>query len=334
VSACLIVRDEAGHIGRCLESLRPLVDEVIVVDTGSTDDTTHIARGLGATVTEEPWQNDFSFHRNQAVDRAHGRWILTIDADEELVDTDVAETRQRLEADGLPDILLASLLLRYPDERTLSIVSPRLLRRGAGIRYVFPVHEQLEVQDAPAVLSNVKLLHHGYADVTSLERKERRNLHLAEVANDDGSPHILHCIVRSSFSLNDWLKTATTAKRLVYGDAPLRLKQEACALGAAASFNLRDSRGMADLVSAGIALEPDNPDIRLMAVVAAINQYLRTLENGDSTRDQLMLRPLVFHHSAATAREMLEVLQSSANRRQSNPGISERNNIEGSEEKP
>jgi len=78
----------------------------VVVDTGSTDDTVRIARDLGASVYEDSWRDDFSFHRNQAIERAHGRWLLTIDADEELIDTDVAETRQRLEADGLPDILL------------------------------------------------------------------------------------------------------------------------------------------------------------------------------------------------------------------------------------
>jgi hypothetical protein len=212
VSACLIVRDEAENLPRCLNSLRSLADQVVVVDTGSTDDTIAVARELGAEVCEEPWRDDFSLHRNQAIERAKGKWILIIDADEELQETDTGETRERLEADGLPDILLATLKLRYPGGRTVSLLAPRLLRRSAGIRYIHPVHEQLDVEDASALVSNLRLLHHGYADPAKIREKEHRNLRLAE-AGADGSPHLLHCVVRSAFSLKEWDKAADAALR-------------------------------------------------------------------------------------------------------------------------
>ena len=108
VSACLIVKDEEESLARCLASLGPLVDEVVIIDTGSTDRTPEIARVCGARVFEEPWQDDFSLHRNQALEKATGRWLLVIDADEELFETDLGETRERLAADGLPDILMVS----------------------------------------------------------------------------------------------------------------------------------------------------------------------------------------------------------------------------------
>ena len=86
LSAVLIARDEAEFLGGCLESLSGIVDEVVVVDTGSVDETPDIARRFGAVVVHHPWREDFAEARNVSLDRATGRWILYIDADERLVD--------------------------------------------------------------------------------------------------------------------------------------------------------------------------------------------------------------------------------------------------------
>jgi glycosyltransferase involved in cell wall biosynthesis len=82
VTAALIVKDEEDKLGRCLASIAPWCDDVVVVDTGSTDDTVAIARAAGATVLHHPWQGDFAAARNHALDNATGDWILYIDADE------------------------------------------------------------------------------------------------------------------------------------------------------------------------------------------------------------------------------------------------------------
>ncbi|MBM4440614.1 MAG: glycosyltransferase [Candidatus Rokubacteria bacterium] len=82
LSAALIVRDEEAVLPACLESLAPVVDEIVVVDTGSRDATPRIARDAGAVVYDVPWRDDFAAARNHALDRARGEWILYIDADE------------------------------------------------------------------------------------------------------------------------------------------------------------------------------------------------------------------------------------------------------------
>lgn len=307
VTACMIVRDEEDNLPRCLASLKPLVDEIVIVDTGSTDATMDIARRFEARVYEEPWQDDFSLHRNQALEKATGRWVLVIDADEELVDTDVAETRERLEQDGLPNILMVSLRLHYPGDKKLAMVAPRMARRDAGIRYVFPVHEQLDVEDAPAALSNIVLDHHGYNDPEALIRKEQRNLRLAE-SMGEGGPHKPHCITRAAFSTEDWAKTVVNAREVLASDASAVLKTEACSLGAAAAFNAKDSDAMAEFVSAGIDVAPDSPDSRLVALLAAMARYLHTLRDGDSTSGGLMVRPTVFHHDAELVKQAYAVL--------------------------
>jgi glycosyltransferase involved in cell wall biosynthesis len=82
LSAALIVKNEEKFLGDCLASLRGLADEVVVVDTGSTDRTQEIARSGGARVYDFPWNGDFAAARNRALDLSTGEWILYIDADE------------------------------------------------------------------------------------------------------------------------------------------------------------------------------------------------------------------------------------------------------------
>ena len=92
LSATLIVRDEERNLRDCLGSIDGVVDEVVVVDTGSTDGSVEIARELGARVDLPPWRGDFSEARNVALEEARGEWILYLDADERLrpVDRDAS----------------------------------------------------------------------------------------------------------------------------------------------------------------------------------------------------------------------------------------------------
>src|SRR3954468_14337058 len=82
VAACLIVRDEADRLSACLSALRGLADEIVVHDTGSTDDTVARARRLGATVIEGDWHDDFAAARNVGLDHCSADWIVHVDADE------------------------------------------------------------------------------------------------------------------------------------------------------------------------------------------------------------------------------------------------------------
>ena len=90
LSAAMIVRNEERHLPGCLASLEGVVDEIVVVDTGSTDGTVAIATSHGARVFHHPWADDFSTPRNVSLDHARGRWVLLIDADERLQPVDRA----------------------------------------------------------------------------------------------------------------------------------------------------------------------------------------------------------------------------------------------------
>ena len=82
LSACVIVKNEERNLPTWLKSMQGIADELVVVDTGSDDRTVAIAEAAGARVYHFPWRNDFAAAKNYAMDHAHGKWLLILDADE------------------------------------------------------------------------------------------------------------------------------------------------------------------------------------------------------------------------------------------------------------
>lgn len=189
LSVCMIVKNEERFIGQCLASIRDVADEIIVVDTGSTDRTREIAQEHGAEIHAFAWCDDFSAARNAALERVTGDWVLILDADEELP-VEQHATLRRLLADQR---VLGWRLPLYDVGREAegSNYVPRLFRNAPGLFYVGRVHEQvfysvearrkewgLEIRVGDAVLR-----HHGYTEQIIQERsKIARNLRLLEQA--------------------------------------------------------------------------------------------------------------------------------------------------------
>jgi tetratricopeptide (TPR) repeat protein len=176
------VRDESEFLAGCLESLRHVVDEVVVVDTGSVDDTADIARRFGARVAHHRWRDDFSEARNVSLDMARGRWILYIDADERLVHGDRAEV-ERLLVDAEP---VAFRVLFRPAIDATPYREYRLWRNDPRIRFDGVIHEKvvpaihrMADEDGRSVANaDLLLVHLGYGG--DQRRKHQRNLPLLE----------------------------------------------------------------------------------------------------------------------------------------------------------
>jgi len=180
LSAVLIARDEAKFLSGCLQSLSGIVDEVVVVDTGSVDETPEIALRFGANLIHHPWRDDFAEARNVSLDRAHGAWILYIDADERLVGADRAAVERLLV--GAEEI--AFRLLLRPRLDATPYREYRLWRNDPRIRFDGVIHEKVvpAIQRAAAAdgraigVADLMLQHLGYeGDQT---RKHLRNLPL------------------------------------------------------------------------------------------------------------------------------------------------------------
>ncbi|MEK6837799.1 MAG: glycosyltransferase family 2 protein, partial [Nanoarchaeota archaeon] len=103
ISLCMIVKDEAAWMEKCISSAKGLAGQIIVVDTGSSDNTVEIAKKLGAKVYHFEWNDDTSAARNESIRHATGDWILVLDADETIAKQDfgkVRELTQSTEFDG------------------------------------------------------------------------------------------------------------------------------------------------------------------------------------------------------------------------------------------
>jgi glycosyltransferase involved in cell wall biosynthesis len=180
LSATLIVRDEGSVLGACLDSLEGVVDEIVVVDTGSRDESVAIARSAGASVHREPWTGDFSQARNSALERAGGEWILYIDADERLRPIDRGAVEQLL-VDAEP---VAFRVLLHPFEQATPYREYRLWRNDPRIRFSGVIHEKVmpAIHSVAAAESRsigdcaLALDHVGYDGDQA--RKHRRNLPL------------------------------------------------------------------------------------------------------------------------------------------------------------
>lgn len=179
ISACMIVKNESANIARCLKSITGIVDEIVIVDTGSEDNTVSIAEQFGARVFHHQWEDDFSLHRNQSIGYAKGDWVFIIDADEEIIDT---KTKGRVDADILKEYLMS---LSEEDEvvgvtvndiqknRTvMEFNSSRIFRRGA-VHYEGIVHNAPQTKGRTSYLYPfMRILHYGY-DLTP-EQKEKK----------------------------------------------------------------------------------------------------------------------------------------------------------------
>jgi GT2 family glycosyltransferase/lipopolysaccharide biosynthesis regulator YciM len=197
LSVCMIARDEEANMARCLGSLKGLADEVIVVDTGSQDRTRDIARVLGAKVADFEWNEDFSAARNHALSLARGTWILVIDADEALAESDHDGIRRliRKKADRRTAFRLTTR--NYTDDAGIRgwvandgtyagqesgkgwypSIKVRLFPRNSAVKFVHPVHEMVEptLKNANFVVKDciVPVHHYGRLDADKVISKGR-----------------------------------------------------------------------------------------------------------------------------------------------------------------
>ncbi len=190
LSVCLIAKNEEENLQRVLNSFESVADEIILTDSGSTDDTVQLAKKLGAKVSHFAWCDDFSAARNFCFSQARGDWIFWIDADEKLLPDSVDELRQCLSHENV----FAYLILRQDliDLSRPNLYSemwqPRLFRNHQNIHLLGRIHEhfqpslsELAVQRGQVVdTCQVRIRHYGYAGPKKIEKLER-SLRLLEL---------------------------------------------------------------------------------------------------------------------------------------------------------
>ncbi|UCD38315.1 MAG: glycosyltransferase [Fidelibacterota bacterium] len=181
LSVCMIVRNESRMLPDCLSSIQDVADQLVIVDTGSTDDTVSIASSFGAQIHHFKWIDDFAAARNESIRHATGDWILWLDADEQLMPASVEPLKRLLVPPKRPTIYQVMIRNLQADKQSSSLsMSHRLFSRHPRLRFSGRIHEQihpsLKVAGGVEKPSDVILEHEGYAlDEDQMRTKLERN---------------------------------------------------------------------------------------------------------------------------------------------------------------
>jgi len=212
LSVCLIAKNEEALIGDCLRSVRGIADEIIVLDTGSTDRTVEIARALGCRVYSASWSGDFAAARNLACSYATHNWILSIDCDERLLFPEciVKAIREARPETGCYILERHNEAVSADGERSTEIRgNARLFRNHRGIAWTHRVHEEpwssclaqgLELAHCDAVL-----LHQVWSlgHTTFLEKQSHYGSMLTEMADENPQQHALVHLAKTRMIFGD-----------------------------------------------------------------------------------------------------------------------------------
>jgi len=199
ISAAMIVKNESKNLGRCLKSIKGIVDEIVVVDTGSNDDTVVIAESFGAKIFHEPWENNFAKHRNTSLSHCTGDWILQIDADEEffLEEGVTVEALKFALSQVQPEINGVAMTLRDWSDAIQTYAGevdiPRLFRAGQ-VTFKRKIHNEPMYSGITGFFSKCWLKHYGYnlSPEEQLEKAKRTIGLLKEAIAEDPEDHTLY----------------------------------------------------------------------------------------------------------------------------------------------
>jgi GT2 family glycosyltransferase len=224
LSLCMIVKNEEQFLQQCLDSVKDLVDEIIVVDTGSTDKTKWIAMGQGAIVCNFEWNDNFSDARNFGIERATGDWILVLDADEVLKEGSGELIKSAITnpiADAYELFFINPTTLNNDDEFTEHRIC-RLFKNKPEFRFQSAIHENIELSIAQnnGVYTYLEayIIHYGYAaEVVEDRGKQTRYIDMLkkEVESEPDNLFYLHHLAMAYVSYNQFDKAVPYLEHLV-----------------------------------------------------------------------------------------------------------------------
>lgn len=287
LSACVIAKNEADTIGKCLASLQAIVDEIILVDTGSNDDTVAIAKEYQAKVYSYEWKNDFASTKNFALDQTVADWIIFLDADEYFSAETSANVRKIIkkhahECDGLMIKLInidADNDNKYIDE----FFKVRILKNDKNIRFIGDIHEevhhlsgrknryyQVDAQD-------ILIYHTGYS-TSKIQEKCKRNLAilLKQINGTKADEAVFGYLADVYYGLKEYEKAihyakldiAAEQKELSYASRPYRILINSLSRSEDNNVELKN------IIMKAIATFPDLPDFYFEYALIKYNDML------------------------------------------------------------
>lgn|GEM_PF-959623 len=284
ISLCMIAKDEEDFIARCLDSVKEVVGQIIVVDTGSTDRTKEVAREFGAEVYQIRWEDDFSKARNYSLSLASGDWILVLDADE-WMDPGSKDPIKAIVSSPWPDpfyppIYMAKMINYLDDEenpaKAVIHFNPRLFPNDPSIKFRGRIHEQVfhidrfgRTEDMKIMAPDILIHHIGYTPkVKAKKGKKERNVGLLVKSMEEMPEEPFHYYnfgiemfnTDPEKALSAFLKSIELNE--ASGSKPYYMAS-ACAYAAGCLIKLNRAPEGLELCEKGLEIIPEYPDLWL-----------------------------------------------------------------------
>jgi glycosyltransferase involved in cell wall biosynthesis len=242
LSAALIVKNEEAFLSRCLESIKNEVDEIIIVDTGSTDNTVEIAKKFTDKVYYYKWHDDFAAARNEAFKYATGDYILSIDADEYLVSKDI-KSKIKGEGDGV------SVKLLWEENHECFHRAPRIFKKG--LKWVGECHETIAC--ATSIKSDIEIV---YGNSPTHKEDPNRNIRILESVKDKKARDYFY-LSREYFMLGEYEKSLKYTDECIEKSTWRYEKADAYLTGARCLFYLQQGDKARQYCLNAIMLNPE-----------------------------------------------------------------------------
>jgi len=267
ISAAMIVKNEEDVLSKCLGSIYPFVDEIVIVDTGSTDKSVKIAESYGAKVYHHEWQDNFSLHRNQAMSYCKGDWLLIIDADEELIDGGLLrDTINKL--NDASDLISCVVKSDLGSDIVSEQHSPRLIRAAKKLKYEGIVHNQIKPDGETRIsLCPIRISHCGYnldTEKTKIKNERTERLLDIQLKDDPNNIFVLYNLANIYYSQKRYMEAIEKAERLDYLlgkiDKKPILYGEVYYVASGAYYHLGNKEEAIKWALKGVEYSPDNID--------------------------------------------------------------------------
>lgn len=310
LSLCMIVRDNASILTACLDSIRPWVDEMIVVDTGSRDDTPRLAERLGARVLSFPWCDDFSAARNQSLRHARGRWLFWMDSDDIIDEDNGRKLRALAGRDADPAILGFVMQVHCPGPgadgalHTTVVDHVKLLRNLPDLAFEGRIHEQvlpsIRRLGGEVAWTDIFVVHAGYDHSPQGQaRKRERDLRLLHREHQERGEHpfTLFNLGMTYADLGRYPEAIDYLRRSIARATPRESHlRKAYALLASCHQQAGDQKAAWAACQEGLRRMPTDPELRFRAALL-LHESGRLAEAAQSY-EELLASPLEKHFSS------------------------------------
>lgn len=201
ISLYMIVKDEERDLPQCLESVKDVVDEIVILDTGSTDSTIEIAMRYGAKIFHHKWNDSFGDMRNYALKYPKGEWILQLDADDRLVQEDAKYIKEAIKHKDVSSVFFKIINVKGEPIGQSQYYCQKLFRNGLGAYYEGGLHPILQIKGKSFFPPNdIRIIHHGYnlnKEESIAKSKRYTDMLLKEIKDKPDDPrlylHISKC---------------------------------------------------------------------------------------------------------------------------------------------